>query len=316
MNPTIRHQLEQRLGKVHTDLRLGVENDHERQIFGFGRNFFHIENWYSIHGLIRNCFRLAGLHERGQKNACRHIVRNNFVKLKSLPPAFHGYKILHLSDLHVDMYPDATHALFECIRSLDYDLCVMTGDYRARTFGDFEPALKAMEQLRLHLSGDVYGVFGNHDTIQMLPALEQMGYRMLMNESTQITIKNSSIYLAGIDDAHFFRADNIEKAASGQNKKQPSILLSHTPEVYKQAAHAGFDLFLCGHTHGGQICLPGGYPLTLDSACPRFVGKGAWQHQNMLGYTSCGAGTSVVNIRLNCPPEITIHHLHANTESS
>ena len=88
-----------------------------------------------------------------------------------------------------------------------------------------------------------------------------------------------------------------------------SILLSHTPEVYRQAAHAGFDLMLSGHTHGGQICLPGGVPLTLDSGC-RAIGAGAWRYDAMAGYTSVGAGSSIVPVRFNCPPEITLHRLH------
>ncbi|MCK7581816.1 MAG: hypothetical protein MZV65_43480 [Chromatiales bacterium] len=66
---------------------------------------------------------------------------------------------------------------------------------------------------------------------------------------------------------------------------------------------------LCGHTHGGQICLPGGFPLTWDARCPRRLAAGAWRHGALLGYTSVGAGTSVVNARLNCPPEITVHTL-------
>ena len=76
------------------------------------------------------------------------------------------------------------------------------------------------------------------------------------------------IYLAGIDDAHYYRVDNIEKAASEIPENGFSILLSHTPEIYRQAAHAGFDLLLSGHTHGGQICLPGSTPITLDSVLP------------------------------------------------
>jgi predicted MPP superfamily phosphohydrolase len=86
-------------------------------------------------------------------------------------------------------------------------------------------------------------------------------------------------------------------------------LLSHTPEIYRQAAHAGFNLLLSGHTHGGQICLPGRVPITLDSVLPRRLGAGAWKHHTMDGYTSVGAGTSVVPVRFNCPPEITLHHL-------
>jgi predicted MPP superfamily phosphohydrolase len=136
-----------------------------------------------------------------------------------------------------------------------------------------------------------------------------MDIRMLLNECEPISRGEQSIYLAGIDDAHFYRVDNIEKAASGIPQNSFSILLSHTPEIYRQAAHAGFDLLLCGHTHGGQICLPGSIPLTLDSALPRRFGSGLWTYGDMRGYTSVGAGSSVVAIRFNCLPEITLHHL-------
>ena len=85
--------------------------------------------------------------------------------------------------------------------------------------------------------------------------------------------------------------------------------MSHTPEIYRQAAHADFNLLLAGHTHGGQICLPGSIPITLDSVLPRRLGAGAWRYHTMIGYTSVGVGTSMVAVRLNCPPEITLHHL-------
>ena len=91
-----------------------------------------------------------------------------------------------------------------------------------------------------------------------------------------------------------------------------SILLSHTPEIYRQAAHAGFDIMLSGHTHGGQICLPGGIAVTLDSVLPRRLGSGAWRHGGMTGYTSKGAGCSIIPVRFNCPPEITLHHLKSS----
>jgi uncharacterized protein len=152
-------------------------------------------------------------------------------------------------------------------------------------------------------------VLGNHDTIRMVPGLEDMGIRMLLNECVTISRGEHQIYLAGIDDAHFFRVDNMEKAASTIPRDAFSILLSHTPEIYRQAAHAEFDLLLSGHTHGGQICLPGSVPITLDSALPRRFGSGPWSYNDMAGYTSVGAGSSVVAVRINCLPEITLHHL-------
>ncbi len=196
--------------------------------------------------------------------------------------------------------------------NLQYDLCVLTGDYRAATFGPFDATLDGMRGLQSVLKGSVYGVLGNHDTILMVPALEEMGIRVLLNEHETITRGADTIYLAGIDDAHYYRVDNIEKAAGKIPQGEFSILLSHTPEIYRQAAHAGFDLLLSGHTHGGQICLPGSIPLTLSSILPRYMGSGAWKYHAMAGYTSVGAGLSVVPVRINCLPEITLHHLECD----
>ena len=158
-------------------------------------------------------------------------------------------------------------------------------------------------------TGPAYGVLGNHDTIRMVPALEGMGIRILLNETETLVRGAERLYLAGIDDAHYYRMDNIEKAALPIPDGEFSILLSHTPEIYRQAAHADFDLMLSGHTHGGQICLPGAIPITLDSALPRRMGSGSWRYRRMVGYTSVGVGSCIVAVRINCPPEITLHQL-------
>jgi predicted MPP superfamily phosphohydrolase len=136
---------------------------------------------------------------------------------------------------------------------------------------------------------------------------------VLLNESVAIDRDNSSIYLVGVDDAHFYRADNIEKAAAAVPHDCVSVLLSHTPEIYRQAAHAGFNLMLSGHTHGGQICLPGGIPILLEANLPRAFGARAWRHAGMAGYTSAGTGSSVVPVRFNSRPEIALHQLRRGT---
>jgi uncharacterized protein len=143
----------------------------------------------------------------------------------------------------------------------------------------------------------------------MAPSMEAMGICMLFNECEPIVRGGQRIFLAGVDDPHFYRADDIEKAASKIPSDAFSILLAHTPEVYDRAMSARFDLMLCGHTHGGQLCLPGGIPIKLEAAVPRFMGAGPWRHGAMVGYTSVGAGTSLLPVRLNCPPEITLHTL-------
>ncbi|GMQ88128.1 MAG: hypothetical protein BMS9Abin08_1353 [Gammaproteobacteria bacterium] len=314
ITPDIVHQLETRLGRLYARQRLGIEDDVDTRIFGQGINFLHIENWYSLQTIIRNTLKLTGLYRRGCRNTTRIQVRHNPVSLPGLPPEFDGFTLLHLSDLHVDMNPGAMHRLIELLHEIDYDLCVLTGDYRGETFGPIEETLEGMAKVRTHLKEPVYGVLGNHDTIRMVPGLEGMGIRMLINECETIQHNNARINLVGIDDAHYFRVDNIEKAASDITFDEFTILLSHTPEIYRQAAHADFDLLLAGHTHGGQICLPGGIPITLESVLPRHMGSGAWKYRSMRGYTSVGVGSSVVEVRFNCPPEITLHHLHPEVE--
>lgn len=301
--------LEGRLGRLHARQRLGMERHHEAQIFGQGLTFFHIENIPGSAGAIEALLRLSGAFWRGRANAAKVELRENKIASARIPAAFDGFSILHLSDLHADMSAEAMRRASAIIADLSYDLCVLTGDYRGQTFGPYLPCLQAMRDLLDAMRGDAYGVLGNHDTIRMAPDLERMGVRILLNEHVEIEREEASIFLAGVDDAHFYRVDNLEKAATGVPEGAFSILLSHTPEIYRQAAHAGFDLMLSGHTHGGQICLPGGVPLTLESSLPRRMGRGAWRYGEMAGYTSAGCGACVVPVRFNCPPEITLHRL-------
>ena len=305
----IQELLEQRLGKTHARQRLGIETESGHHVFGGGVNFFHPENWDSTHSLIKFIIRLSGMYNRGKRNACNIQVNNNNIELRSLAKNVDGFTLLHLSDLHVDMYEDATDALLRVIDSLEYDICVMTGDYRARTYGDTTESMRGMQRVANVISKPVYAVLGNHDSITMVPALESFGIQMLLNESVTITRGKDTLYIAGVDDAHYFRVENIAKSAEQIIDDSVSIMLSHTPEIYRQVAHAGFNIMLSGHTHGGQICLPGGIPVTLDARCPRYVGKGAWKYGKMLGYTSVGSGTSIVNVRYNCLPEVTLHKL-------
>jgi uncharacterized protein len=304
--------LERRLGRLHTKLRLGIEAEHKAQVFGQGINYFHIENFRASDFVIPLFLRLTGLYGRGRRNATQIEIRRNYIRSTHIPKAFDGYSILHLSDLHVDTSQDAMKRLMIILREIDYDLCVLTGDYRGETFGPYDATMAGMARICAALKRPVYGVLGNHDTVRMLPGLEQMGIRMLLNECEIIKRDGQCIYLAGIDDAHFYLADNIEKAASGIPSDAFSILLSHTPEIYEEAAHAEFNLMLSGHTHGGQICLPGRIPIILNSVLPRYMGSGAWNYRGMFGYTSAGAGSSRIPVRYNCPPEITLHYLESS----
>ena len=302
-------KLEERLGRLYARQRLGIEGEREGRVFGQGINFFHPENWYLSASFIRTALMATGLYWRARKNAENIKIRHHDIRSPQVPDSFHGFTILHLSDLHADLNSGAMRRLIELLPTVSYDLCVLTGDYRGKTYGPYQAAIDGLARVRAHLQGPVYGVLGNHDTIRMVPALEEIGIRMLLNESDAIERSGEQIHLVGIDDAHYYRVDNIEKAASSLPAADFSILLSHTPEIYRQAAHAGFQVLLSGHTHGGQICLPGAIPIMLDSVLPRRMGAGAWMYRGMVGYTSVGVGSCILPVRLNCPPEITLHRL-------
>jgi predicted MPP superfamily phosphohydrolase len=302
-------KLEQRLGRVHARQRLGIEDEEEGRVFGRGINFFHPENSYLSPWLIRSMLKLTGLYWRARRNAENVQIRHHEILLHDLPISFDGFTILQISDLHVDMNKGAMQQLIELLPTVAYDACVLTGDYRGKTYGPFDATITGLARVRAQLRGPVFGVLGNHDTIRMVPALEKMGIQLLLNESEPLVRGAERIHLVGIDDAHYYRVDNIEKATEKIAHAEFAILLSHTPEIYRQAAHAGFKLLLSGHTHGGQLCLPGAIPITLDAVLPRRMGAGPWRYHDMVGYTSVGVGSCIVAARINCPPEITLHRL-------
>ncbi|MFL1405633.1 metallophosphoesterase [Marinobacter sp. M1N3S26] len=310
----LRYRLSLRLGPVHARQRLSIEQEAEQRVTGRDRRSFHLENLYSAHGFIRTCLKLSGLLGRGQSNSRRLTTVEHPFRIASLPDAFEGFRILHLTDLHVDMDPENLDAVLRQIEPLEYDLCVLTGDYRKLTWGPVDAALEGMARLRDVIRGEALAVLGNHDSIRMVPGLEDMGFRLLLNEHHCISRGGQSLFVAGVDDPHYYKVHNLQRAGDNIPEGAVSLLLSHSPEIWREAAHAGYDVFLCGHTHGGQICLPGGIPVTLDANCPRALGRGYWRHNGMQGYTSPGAGTSVVNVRLNCPPEVTIHELTRGPE--
>lgn len=303
--------LERRIGRAHLTQRLHTEAHYAARVLGPGLTFFHIENLRWFHWLLRLVLKATGLYWRGRRNAFRPVVRRNKLAIAELPAAFEGFTILQLSDLHLDIAPGLTDAVANAVSRLAYDVCVITGDFRSKTYGPTAPAMHEWGRLRPSLRGEVYAVLGNHDFIETVPLLEEQGVRVLLNEAVSVQRGGQMLCLAGIDDAHFYEADNLQKAAVHLDHEVPAILLSHTPDPYKKAAACGFGAMLCGHTHGGQICAPGGIPIVTNMRSSRRFAHGAWQYRNLRGYTSAGTGSSGVDARFWCPPELTLHTLSA-----
>ncbi len=269
MNDEELRKLEQRLGALHARQRLGIEIDHEAQIFGQGLNFFHLENWYAAPFADPNRPQADGpvLTRLPQCRAGPGPAQRP--RFKTLPRGFDGFTLLHISDLHVDMNEGAMRRLAELLPELELRSLRSDRRFSRRDLWPVRGDARGHGGLRAHIKGPVYGVLGNHDTIRMVPASRRWASACCSTSARRFRAAVEQIYLAGIDDAHFYRVDNIEKAAAGIPRDAFSILLSHTPEIYRQAAHADFDLLLSGHTHGGQICLPGSESRSRSIRCCR-----------------------------------------------
>ncbi len=262
--------------------------------------------------LLRYGLKLFGLYDRGESNVRNPVVRRLDFFFDELPDAFNGFTILHLSDLHIDSLPNLADNLHARLQAFDVDLCVMTGDFRFGTKGPCDDIYVLMERLLsgIQARSGIFGVLGNHDCFEMVDAFGRMGLHILLNESLDLQRDGQRIWLAGVDDPHFYGCADVSLAFADVPQNAFKMLLVHTPEVYEEAAHAGADLYLCGHTHGGQICLPWFGPIETHITCPRRFARGRWQHRQMQGYTNVGCSASGVPVRFFCPPEIGLITLH------
>jgi predicted MPP superfamily phosphohydrolase len=288
----------------------------ERQL-----DIYDLAHYYQSHGLLRwrkPAYRRglkAGLWMAGQLARSRHLARSPVwvereVWLPDLPRAFDGFRILHLTDFHFDYTPELAEIVREKLKGAEFDVCVLTGDYRGEDYGPYEESLTALETVRSALGDAVYAVLGNHDSIEIMLRLPEMGIRGLVNEAVWLERSGERILLAGVDDGHWYRTHDFAALRPQMEEAEVTVLLSHTPELFREAAVAGADVMLSGHTHGGQLCLPGGFPLVAHvKNTPRAMIRGAWRWGSMQGYTSRGAGTSSIDCRLFCPGEISLHVL-------
>lgn len=253
-----------------------------------------------------------GLRKRGLRNTLDLRIVEHEVVIPNLPEPFEGFRLLQLSDLHCDLDRRIMERIAAGIATTHHDAVVLTGDYHNDIRKPFVNSINEMLRLIPILHPLRYAVLGNHDFLEKVPPLEEAGLPFLLNEALPLERDGKRLWICGIDDPHFFRTHDLVKARSGVPAGEPSILLSHSPETYREAAGFGYDLQLSGHTHGGQICAPGGIPVYRNApGCRREHLAGSWREGTMVGYTSRGTGSAGVTARFHCPPEITVHILHA-----
>lgn len=267
-----------------------------------------------IAATIQRVLAASGLRRRALDNACRIEKNTGHITLAGLPAAFDGFRLLHISDPHFGADPEIDEAIIRRLADVDHDLCVLTGDYRYRSAGPNTAALEGLRRLRESVPGDILALLGNHDAINTLPAIDAMGIDVLLNESRTIRRGQAALHLVGVDDPMLFRTDDLARALEDRDiepdEQATTVCLAHAPDIADEAARRGCELYLTGHTHGGQICLPGGIPILRNSRAPYARLSGRWQVQAMQGFTSRGCGVSVAPVRFFCSPEINVHVLH------
>jgi predicted MPP superfamily phosphohydrolase len=245
-------------------------------------------------------------------------VTHQRIVIARLPQIFNGFRIVQLSDIHHSPFLSLDE-IAEAVRranELKPDLIALTGDYVSHSLEYIDGCAQALGALRARHG--VFAVLGNHDhwtdPEKMTASLTCHGIRVLVNENVHIGVNDSYIRLAGVDDL-MVRRDDLSLALRGTNSNETRILLAHNPAIIREAARAGVDLVLSGHTHGGQINwrLLIGRENSKTARWLRRPSRRLTRGHAQLGstqlYVNRGLGTVVVPLRYGCPPEITVIEL-------
>ena len=264
------------------------------------------------HALLKSAFKFSGLSRRGYGNALDVQVEHLESGFLNLPKEFDGFRILFLSDFHLGAMKELPEVIISKIRNLEIDICLLGGDYRCCIFNPKLPFLTELEKIISCIQAPlgIYGVLGNHDGPELIPALEKMGIKMIKNESVEISKENQSINLIGMNWCLNFSRQDLDKAFFEVEKNRFNLFLTHAPDLYREAWERNADLYLCGHTHHGQIQLPWIGPIATFSSAPRKFTHGSWQYKNMVGYTGPGLGAVAAPVRFRCPPKAIVLRLH------
>ena len=226
-----------------------------------------------------------------------------------LPAALNGLRIALVTDIHHSALvgADDVRAAVDLTLSLRPDLIVLGGDYVSFADRDYVgPVAELLAPLKAPQG--VFAILGNHDDEKDMPAaLERRGFEVLKDDRTRVTLRGEALELAGI---RFWtrRASEIYERAQLQHARDTVLLLAHDPRRLTEAAKLNVPAVLSGHTHGGQVVLPG-VGAVAKARFPILQGLG--RQDNTSIFVSRGIGTVYVPIRINCPPEVAIITLRA-----
>ena len=259
-------------------------------------------------------------------------VREEIVHFETLPPAFDGMRILHISDLHVGSW-DNKKAIQKGIRLINeqsYDLLVFTGDFVNTLASEADPWTTLISQIKTPKYGK-YAILGNHDYGEYVVwpneeakaknfenikrNIEKSGFTLLMNENVALSNHQDTIYLLGVENwgTNFKKVGDLKKTTDGVSKNDFKIVLTHDPSHWTAeiVGHPQqYQLTLSGHTHGMQfgIDIPG----IIEWSPSKYIYPewgGLYQQKNQYLYVNRGFGFHAYSGRIGIWPEITVIEL-------
>lgn len=251
--------------------------------------------------------RAAGLYGRGQRNAAQVRRRDLVLRPRGLAPGLDGLRIFFAADFHFAASSRVPPAR-QLLDGASCDLLILGGDFLwgfSQRWQHVAPMLEAfLEGLEPRLGS--YAVLGNHDFAAFAQSFAEFGVRTLLNEAVPLRFGGAPLWLVGTDDPTFFKTHDPRLALQGVAPGEPILFVCHGPELAQAAARAGASLYLCGHTHWGQVRLPWVGSLTYNSEAPKRYCRGMWKVDGMTGYTTAGLGVTELPVRLGCPPEAAL----------
>lgn len=247
-------------------------------------------------------------------------IQTTTVKLsyKRYPASFAGMRIVQFSDTHISKYYGLSHLarLVKLLQQQEPDILVFTGDLFDSRQGEIsDDVIPVLSELQATYGK--FAVLGNHDlrmdAARITEVLEKSGFKVLVNASQRISRGDESIRVVGVDEM-FHGNPDLPLALRGIEQEEFVLLLAHEPDFADLASKYPIDLQLSGHSHGGQIRIPWyGSVFTPDLGQKYSMGLYNFVGSEFHVYTNRGIGTTLLPIRLNCRPEITVFVLEPNS---
>ncbi|HEY3379970.1 MAG TPA: metallophosphoesterase [Armatimonadota bacterium] len=245
---------------------------------------------------------------RGYTNTKRLALRTETVIVPDLPAAFDGFRLFHITDMHLRQDSPVGEELLALVTQLDPDLVCLTGDYAftALSLDDVESFFARLSER------PAVGVYGNADYRPDMSSEMRAGWSrffpFLSNSALALERQGETLWVAGVDDPHLGR-DSLYSALESVPEDAPVILLAHSPEIIQRPLDPRIRLILSGHTHGGQICLPSGQALYHNTGLPASYSSGRHDVNGATLYVSRGIGSTRLPLRYGCVPEVTLFTL-------